>query len=116
MSKYHLELRVTVGLVVRGFGDGDNEAAAADQLFEDLQERLNELPGVTYDELLKVERHARKANVYAIPAGAKASRCRSCDAPIFWGKTDAGKAIPLDLGGTSHFLTCPHAAKWSKTP
>lgn len=24
------------------------------------------------------------------------SRCRSCDAPIVWRKTEAGKAMPLD--------------------
>ena len=114
MAKYHLELRMTIGLVVRGFADGDNDADAAQALLEDLQERLGELPDVRYDGLVSSERHARRANVYPIPADARTSRCRSCDRPIFWGVTDAGKRIPLDLGGTSHFLTCPDAGQWSR--
>ena len=51
--------------------------------------------------------------------------CSSCGAAIVWGKTKAGKAVPLDaepIGGLlnedtgevmrlrqTHFATCPHA-------
>lgn len=51
-------------------------------------------------------------------------RCRSCDAPIVWFKTKAGKVMPVDESSTyptdredqldltrhkSHFATCPNA-------
>lgn len=57
------------------------------------------------------------------------ANCRSCNAPIMWGKTTNGKAVPLDTkpknvyillnadegvyslerGYESHFATCPNA-------
>ena len=70
------------------------------------------------------------------------TRCKSCQAPITWVKTKAGKSMPLDevptekgnmvcedgkafavtemdrsLGKqiyTSHFATCPNADGWRK--
>jgi hypothetical protein len=63
---------------------------------------------------------------YAGPAG-KTDACRSCNAPIFWLKTAAGKTMPVNAESTwpgdleydserhtSHFSTCPDAAKWSR--
>lgn len=41
-------------------------------------------------------------------------KCRSCSAPITWGKTAKGRPVPLDLDGESHFTTCPDAPEWSK--
>jgi len=56
-------------------------------------------------------------------------RCRSCNAPLKWVKTPAGKNMPLDLASretriaivgdvgvtcptyVSHFVTCPRADK-----
>lgn len=57
--------------------------------------------------------------------------CKSCNAPIYWAKTESGKAIPLDRPGESrvvieagrakvrqtfvaHFATCPNADKHRK--
>jgi len=71
----------------------------------------------------------------------KVSRCRSCKAEIVWTFTAKGKQMPLDhpptkgfllswdIAGdtgrppdavvrdvyTSHYATCPDAAKWRKT-
>ena len=65
------------------------------------------------------------------------SRCKSCNAEIWWGVTEAGKPMPLDntshkgvvavgtdLDGnervrvvdvfTSHFATCPNAEEHRK--
>jgi hypothetical protein len=43
------------------------------------------------------------------------SKCRSCGAPIVWGKTPNGKSCPFDFStGESHFRSCPQAAGWSK--
>ena len=66
------------------------------------------------------------------------SRCRSCDAEIFWARTTTGKSIPLEAAtdaipgniyieediarvvpaGTgafiSHFVTCPASSTWRK--
>ena len=35
------------------------------------------------------------------------ARCRSCDAPITFATTAAGKLMPQDADGTPHFATCP---------
>lgn len=54
---------------------------------------------------------------YEIPPGTKPSRCRSCQAVIYWVKV-GGTTHPLEMStdgkGTSHFLTCPQASQWSK--
>jgi hypothetical protein len=37
-------------------------------------------------------------------------RCKSCNAPIFWARTDKGRAMPLDLkpvAGASIIVTGP---------
>lgn len=71
------------------------------------------------------------------------TQCRSCGAPIVWGKTKNGKGIPLDAAPhpdgnvelhpdgravvnsgpligvplyRSHFTTCPHAAEHRRRP
>ena len=55
-------------------------------------------------------------------------QCRSCDAPIVWVKTQAGKNMPVDATSfdredglvfnpdkhISHFATCPNADKHRK--
>ena len=71
-------------------------------------------------------------------------RCKSCGAPIRWGRTGSGRNIPLDaaptpdgnvtmfdriavihtkdspppepgeLRYTAHFKTCPHAGSWRR--
>jgi hypothetical protein len=54
------------------------------------------------------------AAVAAIPSVTPAtSKCRSCDAPIYWERGSRGGMVPMDPGGGSHFLTCPHASQWS---
>jgi len=54
--------------------------------------------------------------------------CRSCQAPIYWLKTNAGKRMPVDrqaktvvtkdgetvTGHESHFSTCPQAGQWRR--
>ncbi len=47
---------------------------------------------------------------FEIPAGARKAECRSCQAEIFWIVTTAGKRMPTNPDGTSHFSTCPNAA------
>lgn len=58
----------------------------------------------------------REHPVRELPDGPKseASRCRSCGAPVEWRMTAAGKRSPYDLDGTSHFATCPDAARWRR--
>lgn len=58
----------------------------------------------------------------AIDSEAPVVACRSCGAPIWWGKTAAGKRNPFDVHFTAsvertavtHFSTCPQAKSWSK--
>lgn len=46
---------------------------------------------------------------FDIPEGTDPSRCRGCKALIYWIKTAAGRNMPVDPDGTSHFATCPKA-------
>lgn len=55
-----------------------------------------------------------RSNVVRVEPKKANSKCRSCQAPIFWSTTPAGKLNPFDEDGYSHFSTCPHAAKHSK--
>ena len=45
---------------------------------------------------------------------SKPRKCKSCLATIYWIKTHAGKAMPVDPDGLSHYGTCPDADKWRK--
>lgn len=42
--------------------------------------------------------------------------CRACNAPIRFVTTLKGKLAPVDADGTSHFATCPEAARFKKPP
>lgn len=57
-----------------------------------------------------------------VNANQPIEKCRSCQAPIVWVKTAAGKSMPVDAGSVtvgdlvydptwhvSHFATCPNA-------
>lgn len=71
---------------------------------------------------------ARPVESLKVESGPKsADACRSCQAPIVWLRTTAGKTMPVDAESTwpgdleydkerhtSHFSTCPQASKWSK--
>jgi hypothetical protein len=51
---------------------------------------------------------------YAIPPSAPQKPCRSCNAPIVFVKTEAGRSMPVNPDtGLSHFTTCPNANDWS---
>lgn len=45
---------------------------------------------------------------------APARACRSCDATIHWIVTPAGRRMPVNPDGTSHFATCPNAEQHRK--
>jgi hypothetical protein len=43
------------------------------------------------------------------------SRCRSCDAEIWWWKNPkTGSMSPVNADSTSHFANCPNARDWRK--
>jgi hypothetical protein len=51
--------------------------------------------------------------------GTRIEQCRSCQAPIWWGRTRNNKPCPYDvIDGQptleSHFGSCPHSKTWSK--
>lgn len=56
-------------------------------------------------------RPERRAVTFEIPAGTSKRSCRSCSAPVFWIVTAAGKRMPVNPDGTSHFSSCPNAAQ-----
>lgn len=45
---------------------------------------------------------------------ADTEKCRSCQAPIRWEKTEKGKYTPVNEDGTTHWATCPQAKGWKK--
>lgn len=47
--------------------------------------------------------------------GEPVTHCKSCNAKIFWIKTESGRNMPVNVDTlTSHFSTCPQAEKWRK--
>lgn len=62
--------------------------------------------------------------LFEIPQGTKASRCRACGKEIYFVRSAAGRLMPLvpanvngNLGplmGTSHFADCPKADSFRK--
>lgn len=48
---------------------------------------------------------------FFIPPGTPARVCRSCPGVIYWIVTGAGKRMPVNADGVSHFATCPAAAQ-----
>lgn len=55
--------------------------------------------------------NALTAGRIAMPSKAQEAHCRSCDATIYWIKTDKGKNMPLDTSGEPHWQSCPNANK-----
>lgn len=59
-----------------------------------------------------------EGDTFQVPDGwipdAYGSRCRSCSALIVWCRTPAEKRAPVNPDGTSHFATCPDAARWRR--
>jgi ferredoxin len=53
---------------------------------------------------------------FPIPAGTRPSTCRGCDRTVFWIVTEAGRKMPVDPDGISHFATCPEAASFRRRP
>lgn len=51
---------------------------------------------------------------FEIPQGTPVVKCRACGAPIQFIETAAGKRMPVDRDGTSHFATCPGADEFRK--
>ena len=71
---------------------------------EQTPEELGYTPAATGREPLR----------FPIPPGAPERPCRSCGAPMIWTVTAAGKRMPLNPDGTSHFASCPNAAEHRK--
>ena len=46
--------------------------------------------------------------------GADHGSCSSCSAPIRWVVTKAGKRMPINRDGFSHFADCPNAGTHRK--
>jgi len=51
---------------------------------------------------------------YKIPPGTAPKSCKGCGASIFWIRTQAGKAMPLDPDGTPHWATCRNAVDFKQ--
>ena len=50
---------------------------------------------------------ALEARRFKMPENAGEAKCRDCDAPIWWVKSQTGKNVPLDKNGDVHFAHCP---------
>lgn len=61
---------------------------------------------------------------FLVPHGAAVQTCHSCGAPIVWGITPKGHAIPLNISplrmvgklcyARTHYATCPDAKEWRR--
>jgi len=51
---------------------------------------------------------------FEIPPSASPTECRGCKALIYWIKTAAGKPMPVNADGISHFATCEKAAEFRR--
>lgn len=51
------------------------------------------------------------AQTFIIPVGTASRHCSTCRATIYWIVTRAGRKMPVDPDGTSHFATCAQAAQ-----
>jgi hypothetical protein len=67
------------------------------------------IPAVSADDLLPQGWNAPAG--YTLELRDPPARCRSCRAEIAWSITPAGRRMPLDRDGVSHFATCPYAAE-----
>jgi hypothetical protein len=56
----------------------------------------------------------RKEVKFPIPEGSRSGICRGCGAKVIWIVTKAGRNMPVDSDGTSHFATCPQAKQFRK--
>lgn len=56
----------------------------------------------------------RKKLTFEIPSFASPTECRGCKALIYWIQTAAGKAMPVNPDGVSHFATCPNAPEFRR--
>ena len=61
----------------------------------------------------EVAQEQKPKNIYPIPEGLEPKPCRSCEADVYWIRTEKGKPMPLDEDGTPHFATCPQGKAWS---
>jgi hypothetical protein len=55
--------------------------------------------------------------VFRYPRGMRptnAAPCRGCRQLVLWVITEAGKKMPVDAKGTSHFATCPQADRFRR--
>jgi hypothetical protein len=57
---------------------------------------------------------SRPPLTFEIPSSANPTECRGCRALIYWIKTAAGKAMPVNPDGVSHFATCPDAKEFRR--
>lgn len=75
-----------------------------------------------FDDKKPWESHRRYEFEVALPE--MKTKCRSCGADIWYGKTPAGKSIPLSCSRSrvvhgvtfaeAHFADCPQAADWRR--
>lgn len=60
------------------------------------------------------EAKQRPPRRFPIPLNTLSSTCKSCHAMIFWIELPSGSHMPVNPDETSHFATCPNAAKHRK--
>ena len=69
--------------------------------------------GYTDGAMKRAEVYINVVKMYCL-LGFNRATCK-CGRTIWWGKTKAGKPIPLNDDATSHFSDCPMADKFRRT-
>lgn len=71
---------------------------------------MNDKPNGPEDLGYTPHAKTRPPVTFAIPPSTPRKSCFSRHADVFWIVTPAGRKMPVDPSGTSHFATCPNAA------
>lgn len=109
---------VLTSIDVRAFSRIGNFITFAAEAMPALLHECQQL--MTENECLKLKLRqpmpARQKIVFEIPPGTPPAKCRGCAQTVFWVMTEAGKKMPVDADGQSHFATCPQAQKFRREP
>jgi hypothetical protein len=103
----HAELGRIRRTLVTGFGHSGLLESEAGKIFSNalevwLQRLEAELPA-------EQPVAQRRGPIYPIPPEAEAAYCKGCDDRIYWVQTPAGRPMPVNPDGSSHWGTCPKA-------
>jgi hypothetical protein len=105
-----LALLILVVFFVIAFGIGLSKSAKSE---DDVKEQG--YPASRNKKSREKEPLMKAPIVFDIPTDAAPAICKGCKTTIYWIRTRAGKAMPVNQNGTSHFSTCSQANQFRRS-